>query len=404
MTIPSPSPFPTASSGSSLLAREQLLAHDVRPILPALLPEKFLHWRRHEEAVLYVLHRVNLFTWLMGQDSAPLNARGLCGVLGKGYGHDLLHECVREDFLTTDFQFIPEVKSRHFALTDYTRSFPFRRVEASEWLTRKIRQQRDKNTLQLLRDSPVLEQLYLDLGRFYLAGDFQGTLAALVAANPSSAPFLQLQLERFLHRQWHFSRPSGARVFHNITHLSRQLRRHLMVDGEKCSEADVCACQPTLLAHYYAAPCPERTKLIEAIHADFYQFLLGAVAELSGKVLTRGQVKHQFLVEMFGPDYQRKTVWAAMGREFPQLCAKIEEFRKPHYTCLAGRLQRLEASIVIDQVLPRIKQELGPVPLTTVHDCVVGPDDKIEAIAAILSRGFEEHLDFAPKLKIERAA
>ena len=397
-------PIPTPSTGSLVLPREHLLAPDIRPILPALFSTELLNWHRFDEAVLYLLHRVTTYMWTMDEHEAPVHARDYCFVVGREFGHQIIHECIAADFLKTNWSYQTDVSARRFRPTEYLKLFDVRRVEASAWLTNKIRLLREKHTNETLCSSPVMLALYRDLGRFSLGGDFEATLLALAQKKPAAAPFYRLQVDRFVNRQVFFTRPSGARLYHAVSSLTRELRRHLRADGRPCGEADISACFPTLLSTFYISHCAEWTKFVGFVRTDFYSCLLPTVMALSGKAITRDELKTQWMIEMFGQDYQRRHVWAAMPREFPRLCEQVERVRKDNYRNLSRRLQKIESKLVLDTAVPLIKAALPTIPISTVHDCLVCPLDALDPVADILRATFGKVLGFEPMVKTKAHA
>ena len=390
----------TPSTGNLVLPPEHLLAPDIRPMLPAVFSTKLLNWPKLDEAVLYLLHRVTTYMWLMEEEEAPVHARHFCAVVGKDLGHRIIHECVAADFLWTNWKYKTEVHARLYRPTDYLRLFDIRRVEASAWLTNKIRLHREQQTNETLCSSPVMLGLYRDLSRFSLGGYFEATLLALAQKNPAAAPFYRLQVDRFINRQVFFTRPSGARLYHAVSSLTRELRRHLRADGQPCGEADISACFPSILTTFYLTSGAERTKFVGFVLADFYSCLLPTVIAISGKAMTRDELKKKWMIELFGPDYLRQHVWAAMQREFPDLCVQIERMRKGNYRNLARRLQKIESELVLDTAVPLIKTALSGVAISTIHDCIVCPVEALEPVADILRATFAKALGFEPLIKI----
>jgi hypothetical protein len=70
------------------LPPEQVLAPDIRTVSMAIFSERLLNYPKLDEAVLYLLRRINVYHWLMKEDSVPVHACAYCNVVGPEFGHD----------------------------------------------------------------------------------------------------------------------------------------------------------------------------------------------------------------------------------------------------------------------------------------------------------------------------
>jgi hypothetical protein len=65
-------------------------------------------------------------------------------------------------------------------------------------------------------------------------------------------------------------------------------------------------------------------------------------------------------------------------------------------------LQRMEAQLILKEVVPTIVRVYPDQCLYTIHDAVVGPLDMIEGYAEQLREGCDRYLGYRPTMKVER--
>jgi hypothetical protein len=394
LKIPHPAPQLAGS------APERILAPCVEEILPQLCP-KLQAWPRTAEMVRYCFHVV--LTHADKDDGlAAVNARTFCRVTGRRHGHAILNQLVDLGYLASDGKYCAGKFSKHFKLGVRAKGLPLLHHDAAPDISRRLRQLRTNKVTEALGLSPEAQVVFTDLSRFSLELDqsVEAILAWCRAERPRSEPFYRLAIDQLARGHHFLVRCVTGRLFHNLASMPKKLRPLLKVDGAPCAEVDIAAAQPTLLISFYPAPSMERTRYADMIQTGCYEYLIREIALMTGERLSRDTVKQQWLKEVFGLDWQRRQVWAILTRDFPLLCRVMDEMRADDYCETAHRLQRLEANLVIGQMVPRIKQVMGNVGISTVHDSLLCPRLLAESVAVIMREVLVEALGVEPLLRI----
>ncbi len=380
---------------------EPLLSPDVDPVLPACITDINLLLPKGREIISYVLHLVLNRTTYSGDEDGftPIHARQLASVVDRRFAHRVLHELLSGGLLETDGHHIKGEKSRGYRLTAHAKSLELVVIPASLGLSAKIQRLRQRLTEKANADSPVVAQLHRDLSRF----TFGPGVGAMVEQLPPTESNLQLRLtfDAFTRRRFFITRGKTGRVYHSISGMSRRLRPLLLADNEPTCEIDVQSCQPLLLVLLYPEESLEKLRFCAALQGDFYSHLGMCLEQHGGLRLGREEIKQRWTRETFGKMRHRQLVFSALQREFPELCARIDQVQTPNYRELARQLQRAESRIMIEKVVPRVKELMGDIALSTVHDAIICPASRAHGVAQIMREKFTEAVGFEVVVKIK---
>ena len=188
-----------------------------------------------------------------------------------------------------------------------------------------------------------------------------------------------------------------GRLFSTFTSVASDMRPYLRLRGQHCAEVDVGACQPLLLSTLYPAESEEKTRYLDLVTSGrFYETLQG---DCQQNHKTRSNFKVSLMVEvLFGERDSRGPIWKAFATRFPQLAQLRKDFGTSSQ--LALHLQKMEASIVIEKVVPRLAEELDGRPVLTLHDAIFCIDRDATFVAAVMLEEFERFLGITPVVKI----
>jgi hypothetical protein len=232
--------------------------------------------------------------------------------------------------------------------------------------------------------------------------------------------------------------PIGRRVHSLITRTSSHVRPLLRLDGKPVAEVDVANSQPLLLAALFLAQehgsggstrrgrrggggegggvalplCGTNALyVVPALHMLYQPDELAnylAVVE-AGQLydvlaadagINRDQAKKaMFRDVLFGQPYVNGKVTRAFGRRWPSLLAAIREAKRRFgYKVISHALQRLESTIILDHVCPRLLAELPGLSFMTIHDSVLLVAESTEAVRRIME---DEISRFGARAKVK---
>jgi hypothetical protein len=210
--------------------------------------------------------------------------------------------------------------------------------------------------------------------------------------------------------RWYGVGAKGKRVFHAVSSMPKDLRRQLLVDGERVVEIDIINSQPFFLLTLLDGPvCPLPVAKLEleelgrwVCDGKFYENL----AAVSGRDKeSRDQFKRRTYRDlMFGDGYREYTsLYRAFRRCLPSAAAAIESIARGCGS-LATALQRTEADFIYNHVLPRVIECRPDRPVLTVHDSLLVPAIHADEVRRILQKVASERFSRRPKLKLTRGA
>ena len=104
-------------------------------------------------------------------------------------------------------------------------------------------------------------------------------------------------------------------------------------------------------------------------------------------------MKVNLLKAMFAKNHVmiKQPAFIALKQLYPVHAAYITDVKKADYRQLARKLQRLESSIVIDGVSGYLAKHFSDVPILTIHDELIVPQELADKVEALLVAGFEKH-------------
>lgn len=227
----------------------------------------------------------------------------------------------------------------------------------------------------------------------------------------------------------------AGRVHNNITNLSRDLRQFLSYKGQQLVEIDIANSQPfflnLLVQEYYKIykqPCisemyslvggniyiPYVSKNLDIGYGDYdVQLYLGLTSsgtfyEYLMEELDITEERSAFKVRFYSKIFFGRESYFYISEEerqfqrlFPTISRIVSYYKREDYRNLARLLQKAEADIMINSVVPRL-QELG-IFLLTIHDSVLTTIDNASTVKEIILDEFKKK-NLQPTIKIKKGA
>jgi hypothetical protein len=107
---------------------------------------------------------------------------------------------------------------------------------------------------------------------------------------------------------------------------------------------------------------------------------------------------------LFGKRYTESILWSGFVSRFPELSRIITVSKSKAHNLLAIDLQRREARLMIQHVVPRLEAALPGVAFLTVHDSLSIDDRYVDQAVALIKECAIELTGNMPALKITPAA
>ncbi|MNJ92897.1 hypothetical protein D3C87_105720 [compost metagenome] len=219
-------------------------------------------------------------------------------------------------------------------------------------------------------------------------------------------PLIQIYLKDF-----NTSRPDQkSRVYNNLTNLKREFRKYISFNGKPLLMTDISNCQVLLSAaavkkQYSITSGIGKAGLYEDVKSYqqlaesglFYEYLI----EKSGYVGDRGKFKKDFFSQVFFSKVVNYSmpIKDAFVKEFPNVYLIINQLKLNDYRDFAIGMQRMESSIMIDNVAKKMVKEGRCI--LTLHDAIVCDNlGDLERAELLISNAMDK-LDISPNFKRE---
>ena len=195
---------------------------------------------------------------------------------------------------------------------------------------------------------------------------------------------------------------NSGRLFSNITSLPKDLRKHLLIEGEETVEIDIRNSQPFFALALYPSESEERNRYKDLVQSGlFYEKINNCLKKpiLLNDDNARGRLKKRVFKEIFfGHVSEKYSLWIAFKRMFPELATIIETMKAGHHNQFAIHLQKTEATAIISGVL----QEAGRrnLPILTVHDSVICRAKDAHEVEKVMNAHVERVVGEKPRLKL----
>jgi hypothetical protein len=226
-------------------------------------------------------------------------------------------------------------------------------------------------------------------------------------------------LDRLINGERRFKVCDQGRVHTNVANLPRQYRQFLRVNGRELVSCDISTSQPLLLGvllrksradggregeHTRTLPeavfNPSSNSSLNVFLADC---LNGTVYDriVSATGYSRDDVKSMFLAVIYGhPDHMNTKVGLAIRDLYPDVFnAVVELNHELGHGGLPCLMQQQESRVMIGRVAARLLRENPSMPLLTVHDSVLVPEEFASAATKVIREEWQTEFGVVPNVK-----
>jgi len=252
--------------------------------------------------------------------------------------------------------------------------------EYRESKVRAITTNREISTTSIRASKENHRHILNSLERVTIAPGTDEALQGLCSASIDAFNSGLISRDWIQEKRWFFAEDEKTgRVFHNVANFKKELRAYLRFNGEPMVEVDIANCQPLLLFNFYpdkkSAEAIRYRELVE--NGRFYELLQSLLNQPD-----REKVKTPFITFLFAKSHWIIPVGEAFKKEFPELAKVIATEKREEHNALAIALQKLEADLVINQVVGICKKE--NIPTVTIHDSLLTLPAHVERVKRIL--------------------
>jgi len=380
---------------------------------------------RHSDKYYYILTQLyygRILNKRIEHDSfICLSAKILHDILGGNYNKYLQFLLVN-GIIETDNQYITGQKSKGYRLTEKYRKQKFQQVQITD---KKIIENvemfraEQENKIKLNQHRYIydcLQQIKIDAegARNYIEQNIY---------NNEEYSSYNISVDLIESKSFFFTVDSIAgRVHNNITNLCRNLRTFLRYNNERLMEIDIANSQPFLFNillnnygtynnNYPSSSIYDTNGILSYLTSKKTDILIYRESTSSGKFyeylmdnLDIYEDRSEFKVRFFKKVFYSKENPYYINEErkrftelFPNVSQIISYYKKDDYRNLAISLQRAEAEIMINKVVPKLS-EMGIYALT-IHDSILTTPDKSETVKEIILKEFQNQYGLVPTIK-----
>ncbi len=217
----------------------------------------------------------------------------------------------------------------------------------------------------------------------------------------NSRTYAQAAVRRIMAKEFYYSvNTTNYRLDSNVTNLPSELIQHLTINGHKLIEMDISNSQPFLAATLFN-PTPEIKAVIKrylgqrliinieslqlfdckdvkryrslVTSGKFYEYMVEKFDENNIPHQGRKDVKTQMFVVFFGKSnaYRYNDGAKVFRKEFPNVQRVFDMIKQKQSNRLAILLQRIESSIMLDEVAREINKQIPQLHILTKHDSIL---------------------------------
>lgn len=355
-------------------------------------------------------------------DFVPLNAKTLASVLGGRY-INYLRYLLYKNIIETNNHYINGEQSKGFKLTDEYKNEKSIEIKIAdkniirnvmvfkEYLEKGITLPQHKYIFDCLKKIEINE----DEARYYIEHHTE---------KYEEYNYKSISVDLIATKNFFFKVDSTAgRVHNNITNLSRDLRKYLRYKNQRLVEIDIQNSQPflfnLLIRNYYTQAYSNTVSNILPSYGNpissnfqesddvllykeltsrgiFYEYLMQYLPSCD-----RDEFKKNIFAKIFYNDEEKYEYeeWFTFQDIFPNVANIISSYKKDNYKNLAISLQRVEAEMIINKIVPRLAAR--KIYLLTIHDSILTTPENAEIVKEIMIDEFEKEYGLVPGVKVK---
>lgn len=354
----------------------------------------------------------------------PLYSKILHSVLSnyRRYLNDLIENGVIE----TNNQYRVGEESKGYRLTPKYANVKFREVQ--------IRDKRINEKIICFREKQK-QKIKLNQHRYIydclekVSMDVEGARSLIEVSNLNEYEYssYSISVDMIESQTWFQTVDSTAgRVHNNITNLSKKLRPFLRYENKPLVEVDVRNSQPfffnLLIRDYFNPPSPSVSlpsfptflpyvtkSKTECTDLELYRELTstGEFYEYLMKKTGYNECRKNFKIRFFKNVFYSKENDNYMSADrkmfkhlFPTVAKIVSFYKKDDHRVLARLLQKAEADIMINKIVPRLADK--GIYCLTIHDSILTTPENSEIVKTIMLDEFQNSLGFTPTIRIKK--
>lgn len=199
---------------------------------------------------------------------------------------------------------------------------------------------------------------------------------------------------------------TNGRIDTNLTNLRSELRQFIDIDN--LVQIDIKNSQPLLLSTLLDPLLCRENKFLEEMESfidkcfggNLYDHVFQLFYKKTTKVLTRKEIKNIMFAILYSKPGSYRKEKAIFGEIFPNILEWIEKRKGKNHQKFAINLQKIESSMCIDTILPRLHSK--GIMCFTVHDSWIIDNTQLEETISIINECFIEKWNRQPQLSIEK--
>ncbi len=210
--------------------------------------------------------------------------------------------------------------------------------------------------------------------------------------------------------------------FHSpVTNFPSELREFIRIRGRQLLNVDIKNSQPyfiTVLLHdpgrianllkdeqlgmmlktLQVKQTEDVRRYVSIVKGRFYEYLQKEFAK-EGHAMPRKDVKEKAFQVLFGSSRRNSEYKKIFARKFPEVTRVFNLIKGDDYRQLSILLQKVEAHLVLDVILPKVYSE--GIIAVSIHDSIMTTPDQIITVRGIMERELTKFVGFPPRLKVE---
>jgi hypothetical protein len=353
-----------------------------------------------------------------------LNSSYLKIIIGGRYKTYLQH-LIDLGIIESDNQYIVNVKFKGYRLTEKYRFVKSKQVEISN-----LRILKNISRYKALRKKQIVlpqhKYIYQCLEKVKIEHEQAKYFIESNITNVDEYFSYNASIDLIKAEDWFFVPDSTAgRVHNNITNLPKNLRQFLRYENRALIEIDIANSQPFLfniLIYRYLSQYSDSLSnsgsniILSYVHPNytkypdielykeltskgmFYEYLMDKL----GITENRDSFKIRFFKKIFYSRENDNYVTAerkAFKGLFPKVAEIISHYKKDGYKQLAIQLQRVEAAIMINKIVPLLAKQ--KIYVLTIHDSFLTTNENIAVVEKIILAEFKNQYGLVPTVRIK---
>jgi hypothetical protein len=345
----------------------------------------------------------------------PLRGKILQSVLGGRY-KDYIKYLLAEGIIETNNRYQIGKKSKGYRLGKKFRNVRFKHVEiADENINRKMKVFKEYQVRGI--KYPQHKYIYNCLTKVEIKEDEARYFIEQNTTEAEKYNSYSYSIDLIAWKEFFFVVDSTAgRVHNNVTNLSSELRQFLRYENQELVEIDIRNSQPflfnLLIQDYFNSvsnislsygnqslikyPDMEDIGLYKRLTSNgkFYEYLMPYFPAVN-----REEFKKKVFGRIFYNDEKKYEYaeWLIFKDIFPNVARIITHYKKDNYKNLAITLQKAEAEIMINRIVPRLAEK--KIFILTIHDSILTTKGNTDMVKKIILDEFKNQYGLIPTIK-----